>query len=156
MKPDSKLLQKAVRMLGRRAHSRRELETKLRRRAPVAAVDAVLDRLDELGYLDDAEYARQRAKTGRRRHWANRRIRLDLKAHGVAAALIESAVCDLEAASPERKALAQLADRWIARKGRPRRAADLKKLFDACGRAGFPQGLVREELGHLFKGLEWE
>jgi regulatory protein len=51
-------LDAALRLLGRRAHSRAELERKLsRRRHPPDEIDSALARLDELGYLDDSAFA---------------------------------------------------------------------------------------------------
>lgn len=57
-------LNSANRMLSRRQHGTRELATKLRARFDSEAVGRVIARLDELGYLNDeefaSEYARQR------------------------------------------------------------------------------------------------
>lgn len=66
---------KAMEYLGRRLHSRSELERKLSRREYGAAIVAsVLDELSRLGYVDDERFARTRAlsaaehkKHGRRR-----------------------------------------------------------------------------------------
>ncbi|HYY44583.1 MAG TPA: regulatory protein RecX [Actinomycetota bacterium] len=51
-------LERAGRFLARRAHSRHELRDKLRRAGfGDDAVDAALERADELGLVDDAEFA---------------------------------------------------------------------------------------------------
>ena len=91
---------RALRFLTRREHSRAELARKL---APHAespqALDAVLTDLAQRNQLSDERYAETRA------HWLSRKygaakIRHDLKAHGVADAVIErvSAEGDLEKA----------------------------------------------------------
>jgi len=91
---------RALRFLTRREHSRAELARKL---APHAespqALDAVLTDLAQRKQLSDERYAETRA------HWLSRKygaakIRHDLKAHGVADAVIErvSAEGDLEKA----------------------------------------------------------
>ena len=101
-RPDTPLELKirALRYLARREHSRAELARKL---APHAespqAIETVLDDLANRKQLSDERYAEVRS------HWLSRkygaaRIRQDLKAHGVAEAVIErvSAEGDLEKA----------------------------------------------------------
>lgn len=101
-RPDTPLELKvrALRYLARREHSRAELARKL---APHAespqAVETVLDELANRRQLSDERYAEVRS------HWLSRKygaakIRQDLKAHGVAEAVIErvSADGDLEKA----------------------------------------------------------
>lgn len=56
--PPPSALDCGLRLLGRRAHSRAELRSKLLRRGcPADEVDAALGRLVELGYLDDRSFA---------------------------------------------------------------------------------------------------
>jgi len=101
-RPDTpiELKVRALRYLARREHSRAELARKL---APHAespqAIEAVLDDLAHRRQLSDERYAEVRS------HWLSRKygaakIRQDLKAHGVAEAVIErvSAEGDLEKA----------------------------------------------------------
>ena len=101
-RPDTpaELKVRALRYLMRREHSRAELSRKL---APYAdspdTLQAVLEELLQKKQLSDERYAEARA------HWLSRkygaaRIRQDLKAHGVAAALADrvSGSGDLEKA----------------------------------------------------------
>jgi regulatory protein len=101
-RPDTsiELKVRALRHLARREHSRAELARKL---APHAespqAIETVLDDLANRKQLSDERYAEVRS------HWLSRKygaakIRQDLKAHGVAEAVIEgvSADGDLEKA----------------------------------------------------------
>jgi len=101
-RPDTPLELKirALRYLARREHSRAELARKL---APHAespqAIETVLDDLANRKQLSDERYAEVRS------HWLSRKygaakIRQDLKAHGVAEAVVErvSAEGDLEKA----------------------------------------------------------
>jgi len=101
-RPDTpaELKVRALRYLMRREHSRAELSRKL---APYAdspgTLQAVLEDLLQKKQLSDERYAEARA------HWLSRkygaaRIRQDLKAHGVAAALADrvSGSGDLEKA----------------------------------------------------------
>lgn len=75
----------ALRLLGARARSEAELAAALHRRGfPAEAVAAVLARCRELGYLDDARFARDRAEALLRQGRAvGSRLEADLRAHGV-------------------------------------------------------------------------
>lgn len=81
----------ATRFLGARPRTRWELERRLRRAAvPDATAVATLDRLAELGYLDDRAFvswwADQRDRHAPR---GRRRIEAELREHGVARDVIE-------------------------------------------------------------------
>ena len=95
-RPDTptELKVRALRLLTQREHSRAELARKL---APHAespqALDALLAELTQRKQLSDERYAETRA------HWLSRkygaaRIRHDLKAHGVAEAVIDRVPTD--------------------------------------------------------------
>src|SRR5919198_4574978 len=94
MKPErpdtpTELKVRALRFLVRRDHSRAELARKL---APYAesppALEAVLNDLEARRQLSDERYAETRADQLARKYGAAK-IRQDLKAHGVADAIIE-------------------------------------------------------------------
>ncbi len=77
--------QKAVELLGRRSHFRRELETKLGQRGyEETEVDETLARLEDRGLIDDAQTAREFVR-GRLARKAMGRPRLahELRARGV-------------------------------------------------------------------------
>ena len=102
-RPDTavELRARALRLLARREHSRRELARKLAPHAESdAALDEVLQKLIERKQLSDERYAEERA------HWLARKygaakIRHDLKSKGVDPELVEriSAKDDLERAA---------------------------------------------------------
>ena len=89
--PDTpaELKARALRYLVRREHSRTELARKLAPHAEVPeALHALLDELVAKKQLSDERYAETRAHVLSRKYGAAR-IRQDLKAHGVAEAVIE-------------------------------------------------------------------
>lgn len=96
----AELRARALALLARREHSRAELAAKL---APHAgsqeALAALLDELERRGELSDARYAESRAGALARKYGAAR-IRQELRAKGVAEALIARVVAgdDLERA----------------------------------------------------------
>jgi regulatory protein len=152
----SSLYNQAVRFLARRAHSREELRRKLLRKATTDEITSVLDRLEDLGYLDDQEFAWLRARSQRTsKHWGNRRVRLDLKSRGLDARIVELTLSRLEAELPEVDGLRHLTQSWIQRFGSPTTVTQLKKLFDRCLRLGYAPEKVRRELEEYFGTLDW-
>lgn len=150
------LYDRALRMLGRRAHAREELRRKLARSDTRPAVEEVLQYLEDQGYLNDRDYAIQRAASRRRlKHWGNLRIARDLKRVGLGARMIELALRRLEEECAEEESLHQVAASWMKRRGTPESASDLKKLYDHCLRMGYPAGMVRAELSGCFRQIEW-
>lgn len=94
----------AVRFLGTRPRTRWELDRRLRRAGVgESIVDATLDRLAEMGYVDDAAFARwwgeQRDRHGPR---GRRMIEAELRQHGIGRDVIET--YRGEHAAPERRA----------------------------------------------------
>src|SRR5688572_4685069 len=93
--PDEKALYEiAVRALGRRARSVNELRVLLeRRKAAKGDIDAVLARLREHGYLDDARFARAfvTSRIDNERQ-GSRRVQRDLAARRVHPEVIQQAV----------------------------------------------------------------
>jgi regulatory protein len=85
--------QKALGLLVRREHSRRELERKLTDRGaePAQSADA-LDRLVELGYQDDGRFARALARTRASAGYGPQRIRAELGTHALTAEQIAVAL----------------------------------------------------------------
>ena len=151
------LFNQAVRFLARRAHSREELRRKLLRKETPDEVRPVLLRLEELGYLNDEEFAWIKARSQRQsKHWGNRRIQLDLKSRGLDARIIEFALSRLEVELPEVDSLHQLTQSWIRSSGSPTTVSQLKKLFDRCLRLGYTPEQVRTELKDFFGNLSWD
>lgn len=88
------LRQKALRLLARREHSRKELARKLAPGAEAESLDALLARLEELGLLSDRRFAESyvRSHAGR---FGIARLRYDLSTKGIAAELADQALASL-------------------------------------------------------------
>ena len=96
----------ATRALARREHSRRSLrERLLRARVSAEEADTVVEELVRLGLLDDARFARERARVLAERGKGDAAIRFELDREGVGEAEIEAAVAALD---PERERAARL------------------------------------------------
>lgn len=92
----SEAFQVALRLLARQGRSCADLEARLRRRGyDAAAVSAAVERCRELGYLDDARFARERAgallRSGRA---AGPRLLQDLQRRGIGRELAAEAAAE--------------------------------------------------------------
>lgn len=83
---------RAFNLLGYRARSEAEMRERLLRFGYVGeTIEVVVVRLRELGYLDDAEFARLKAREGARRY-GPRRVSVELKKSGVGEELAREVV----------------------------------------------------------------
>lgn len=143
--------QRALGLLVRREHSRRDLSRKLAQRGvePVEA-DAAVERLAEQGYQDDgrfaASFARDRASSG----YGPVRIRVELAGHGLGEDAIQLALDACEADWPA-SARRQVERRWtaavLADPDRRRKAVEflLRRGFDQDSAWAAVRGRARDE-----------
>jgi regulatory protein len=83
---------RALNLLGYRARSEAEVRDRLRRYGYVEeTIESVVRRLEELGYLDDAEFARLKAREKARRY-GPRRVSAALRQSGVGESLAREVV----------------------------------------------------------------
>ncbi|MEO1084780.1 MAG: regulatory protein RecX [Acidobacteriota bacterium] len=138
--------EKAVDLLARRAHFRRELRRKLSTRGfDELDIEETLDHLAEQGHIDDRATAEfYVAGRLRRGGFGPRRLEAELMERGVdgdeARAVVEAAVGD-EAALAE-----AAAERWLRSKGT---RATPQALGRHLERAGFRTGLVIDHVRRL-------
>lgn len=91
----------ALRLLTSRSHSRAELAVKLGRKYGSDAVEYAVARCEEMGFIDDAAYAREKAEyLLSSRGFAPARIRQELRAAGIDNDTADEALGELEF-SPE-------------------------------------------------------
>ena len=129
----SGLKEKALELLSRKPQSRKELERKLREwEAGEEESAAICDRLEELGYLNDAAYAAQIVRHYSARGFGERKLRDELYRRGVPRDLWDEA---LEQAEDPADAI----DEFVAKKlaGKTPDRKELKKVSDALARRGY-------------------
>lgn len=127
--------QRALGLLVRREHSRRDLVRKLALRG-VAADQAreAVERLAGQGYQDDARFASAFARDRAAAGYGPVRIRVELAGHGLVEDQISAALADCEADWPARARM------QVERRARPADLADpgrRRKLVDFLVRRGF-------------------
>ena len=133
-------------MLSRRAWTRAELLTRLKRRgAPDEVAAAIVNEMVSRGHVDDAAFAAAWVQGRGTRGYGVARLRTDLRRRGVASGLIEAAVAMLpsERQIEEARRLAQRRYPALVRTA-PARAA--VRLRDYLLRRGFGAAIVQAVL----------
>jgi regulatory protein len=142
---------RAVKLLAARSRTEQELDRALERaKVPEDERKAALARLRELGYLDDRETARFRARSMVERGDGARKIAQRLAAQGVKAAEASAAVEEAKGELSDD----ELATRALARKLKGRKPKDDRerhKLLRALIAKGHRPGAAARALG-----IEWE
>lgn len=134
----------ALRTLERRRRTRSEVALILRRKGvSPAEFDPVLDRLTEVGLIDDLQYARvylEHRATGRPR--GARLLRMELQAKGVPGPLIDQALAErLEDHDPLDDALKALRPKVMALLRLPERERK-RKAWEFLARRGFSGDVI--------------
>jgi regulatory protein len=153
-KARERVFQRAGRLLAAKPRSVEELRERLLegRGATKAAVEAVIERLREYGYLDDAKFAHSFASLRvQQRPIGRQRLQRDLWLKKVDKKTADEALDLIFEATPE----GNLIDRAIAKRvrlrGKPKTRADAKKLFDHLLRQGFAFELVADKVRAVLK-----
>lgn len=154
------LYEYALQALGRRSHTKAELQTKLAGRcADERDVPAVLERLVAHGYLNDERVAESHA-TFRRDHalLGRKRVLQELQKRGVSEATAESSVAEAYRESSETELAREFLRRKLGSRFETDRISDRKelgRLFRSLARAGFAAAAVSEALRQVSGDSEW-
>ncbi len=144
---------RATRLLAARARSRAELRRQLLLKGEAAgAVDAALDRLERAGYLDDADYARQFARSkALGRGMSRRRVQQELAKRGISRELAEAALADVFADEGvgEGEAVARLARKKLRSLIRLDAPTRRRRLYAFLARRGFEHDDISRVLRDL-------
>ena len=132
---------RALHFLGYRARSLREVRDRLRRYGyGEETVEGVLGRLEELGYLDDEEFARTATREKARRY-GPRRVSAELRRSGVDAELAQNVVDEEFAGRSEVEAARSAAARRYNRGGSD---AEARRVYGFLVRRGYSAGVCSE------------
>jgi regulatory protein len=147
---------RAVGMLAVRGRSCAEMRRQLLSKGePAAHVDIVVERLERAGYLNDADFARQCARSmAARRGFSRRRVAQELSKRGIARHIADEAVVAVysEDGMDEAEALERVASRKLRAlaglDARQRRA----RLYGFLARRGYSSDDVRAVVRRLCGG----
>ena len=133
---------RALNVLGYRARAEGELREKLERAGYAdGTIEAVVERLRELGYIDDGEFARNAAREKARRY-GPRRILVDLKRSGVDDEIAREAIEREFSVDDEMEAASAAADRRYNTGERSDALA--RRVYGFLARRGYSAGVCAE------------
>ena len=134
--------EKTINLLARKPMSRRELERKLEEwEAGEVERTAICDRMEELGFLNDREYAARLVRHYSAKGYGERKLRDELFRRGVPREFWEEALAQVENSA---EAIDAFVDKKLA--GKIADQKELKKVSDALVRRGFGWEEVRDAL----------
>ncbi|MET3651470.1 regulatory protein RecX [Dyella japonica] len=140
-KPKTSAYDRALGLLARREHSRRELKLKLKQKGYEGEeAGAALDRLGEQRYQDDERFAQSLVRSRVAQGYGPMRVRAELKSHGLSDARIR-AVLEEAAVDWDASALAQLRRRFGGKSAPD--PAEKARRAQFLLRRGFPAATVR-------------
>jgi regulatory protein len=143
----------ALRQLTVRARSRVELARALaRKHVPEDVAKTVLDRLTEVGLVDDEVFARDWLAAGERRQRSRRALLSELAEKGVDRDIAEAAAAELDVERDYEVARAY-AQRKAVGLSRVEPLARYRRLAGALARRGFPAGVVAQVTREVLAGL---
>ncbi len=157
--PESSARNVCLRLLTARPRSRAELAGALARKGVADEVAArVLDRLGEVGLVDDAAYADLVVRSGHRhRSMGRRALSAELRRRGVDDDTVGEAVATIDPSEEEQTAR-QLVERKLRAMSGLDDATRVRRLAGMLARRGYPQGMayrvVREALRELGSDAE--
>ncbi len=137
----SGLKAKAIELLMRKPQSRKELGRKLKEwEASEEEGEAICDRMEELGYLNEAEYAGRIVQHYAAKGFGTRKIRDELCRRGIPRELWEEALSQAEDNS-------QAIDDFLEKKLKGSRdQKEIKRASDALARRGFSWSEISDAL----------
>ena len=147
--------ERAVKLLAAKPRSIAELRERLLqgRQPNEAAVETVIARLREYGYLDDERFAFGYASLKvKQRPIGRQRLQRDLMFKQVNREAADEALDLVYAETSEADLIERAIEKHTRLRGRPKDRVEAKKLFDHLLRQGFSFELVSQKVQKLVKG----
>ncbi len=148
--PEASAREIVLRKLAVQSRTRVELERALLERdVPEEAAAAVLDRMTEVGLVDDVTFAHDWvASRQQRRHLSKTALRRELQTKGVDRDVIDDALADVGGVD-EHSAALDLASRRASTMGGLAREVAYRRLGGVLARRGFSASVVTQVLGEV-------
>lgn len=143
--------EKALWLISYRDHSEGELRQKLSKDFCEEAVNSAIERLTELGLIDDENFARKYAESLSRKHLSNRQIQQKLRLKGIDRDLTSDTVEDLEL--DEKEEIRALINKKYIRKLSDE--ADLRRTVAALQRRGFAYSDIKAVISEFTEFEEY-
>ncbi|MVA75661.1 recombination regulator RecX [Auraticoccus sp. F435] len=148
--PEAVAREIVLRLLTVRARSRSELQTALaKRRVPPDVAERVLERMGEVGLVDDAAFAESWVSSRQqRRHLSTRALRHELQRKGIDRDQVDEALAGVEPEDEHAAALA-LAEKKLRSMSGLEPHVRRRRLAGALARKGFGSSLVMQVLDEV-------
>ena len=138
--------ERALYLLGLRDYACKELEEKLYFEADPVTAAAVVERLCEVGLLDDERYAARLARSlSEVKHYPRRRIEQELRHRGISPVLAQATAEQVEGEDYE-QALAILRKKYYNKLNDP---DSRRRVTAALARRGFSYGAIRRAMDEM-------
>ena len=144
-----KVMARALRLLSAKARSKAELRERLLEKAPTLEyiVDRVIARIEELGYLNDEQLARDLASSRLQlKPIGRRRLKRELKRKQIPENIVEGALDEAYDQNDPEQLITRAIQKRTRTRGRPETREEAKKLFDYLIRLGFDYDLARRKV----------
>lgn len=147
----TQLKERALSLLAYRSYTEEELRCRLKQGDVFdECIDDVLSWLRDLGYLDDAAFAKRWVEVRRQtKGFGPVRLRHELIERGVASELIDAALAEVSETEYEESALEQARQR-LARLGDVPEIKARRQIYGYLTRRGFPGGTIAKVMRRLF------
>jgi len=144
------LLKKAGALLARRAYSRGELRDKIARIAGNPQVESVLDRLEQLNLLNDADYAYNFALYRiKQEGWGPAKVHDSLLRRHVVPAIIEQALERIRHELGDESALVEYMRKHCGKQGPPADPKNIRRLILHLRRRGYDENIIFSALKRI-------
>lgn len=139
-----------LRRLSMRAHTRSELQQALaKREVPAEVAERVLNRMEQVGLIDDESFAGDWvASRQQRRHLSRRGLRAELTRKGIDTEIISEAVAEVDDDAEHAAALA-LVERKKASYARLDSAVRQRRIMGLLARRGFSGAVAARVLADI-------
>lgn len=149
-------MRKAGALLARRSYSRAEMQHRLARFAGEIPIDAVLDRLEQLNLLNDAQYAYNFAFCRMKQDgWGPIKIQHSLLRRHVEQKTIEAAIQKAEYELGCETTIERYAREYFSKKGIPADLKTLRKAIAHLGQRGFEEDGIISVLRRMIPAKLW-
>lgn len=146
-------MDKAISLLSMRARTEKEIVEALQRNTyPQATIARVMARLNEAGYINDAEFAAQFSNARLFKGMGSRRIRMELRKKGVEQTTIDDTLESLDKADIDQSAFAMA--KKVARGKDISDRTDRQKILAALARRGYDFSTAKQALEALIEQEE--
>lgn len=152
-----RVMKRAFNLLSAKPRSIAELRERLLEKpwAEAEVVDRAIARLQELGYLNDQQYAEQFANSRLTvKPIGKTRLRQDLRRKKISATVAEQALTEVYTDDREEQLIEAAIAKRIRLRGHPTSREESKKLFDYLLRLGFGYDLVIRKVRNISKTSE--